>query len=43
MCLMRATSVLCLASGLAGKTHNVGGFLRKKKEIPQGCGKILQE
>lgn len=42
VCLMRATSVLCLASGLAGETHNVGEFLRNKKEIPQGCGKFFK-
>lgn len=42
-CLMRATSLLGLASGLEGKTHNVGEFLRNKKEMPQGCGKFFQK
>lgn len=39
---MRATSVLCLASVLESQFHNVGEFLRNRKEIPQGCGKFFQ-
>lgn len=42
VCLMRATSVLCLAAVLEGKLHNVGEFLRNQKEIPQGCRKFFK-
>lgn len=34
VCLMHATSVQRLASVLEGKIHNVGEFLKNKKEIP---------